>query len=202
MNTNYVGKGIDIFRSILLVVSLAAIGSSACLADQLQWNARSVCAEAAQAIGRESLVISYCSQADADYVEVWLVRGAYIVETSAEGLFEVFVLAKRLYRSQKAFSSVDFPVPTDRWRFNDIRNSGWTIEGIDLAYTYIYAGNGSFQCLGKVLELDCLVGVETIWLPSAVMRTLMPRTRLGYDIRLQSFEFLPARPRGSFERIH
>ncbi|MEE8593054.1 MAG: hypothetical protein V3T03_02890 [Candidatus Bipolaricaulota bacterium] len=201
MNSIRVGKGVDILRGTLFIVFLAVIGSSACLADQLQWNARSVCAEARQAISRESLLISYCSQANVDYVEVWLVRGAYIIETSAEGLFEVFVLAKPLYRSQKAFSSVDFPVPTDRWRFNDIRNSGWTIEGIDLAYTYIYTGNGSFQCLGKVLELDCHVGVETISLPGDVMETLMSRTRLGHNISLQSLEFLPAQPSGSFERI-
>lgn len=201
MNTNYVGKGIDIFRGILLVVSLAAIGSSACLADQLQWNARSVCAEAAQAIGRESLVISYCSQADADYVEVWLVRGAYVVETSAEDLFEVFVLAKRLYKSQQIFSSVEFPVRADQWHFNDTHDFGWVVEGIDLAYTYIYTGGRTFHCLGKVLELDCQVGVETISLPGDVMETLMLRRRLGHYINLQSFEFLPARPRGSFERI-
>ena len=146
-------------------------------------------------------MISYCSQADADYVEVWLVRGAYVVETSAEDLFEVFVLAKRLYKSQQIFSSVEFPVRADQWHFNDTHDFGWVVEGIDLAYTYIYTGSGSFQCLGKVLELDCHVGVETISLPDDVMGKLMPRTHLGHYMNLQSFEFLPARPRGSFERI-
>ncbi len=193
MSTNHVGKGIDIVRGILLGVLLAAIGSSACFADQLQWNPRIACAEAIQAIGQESLLISYCSQANADDVEVWLVRGATIVGTSAEDLFEVLVLAKRLYRSQRAFSSVEFPLSAGQWQFSDVRNSGWTIEGIDLAYTYIYTGAGSFQCLGKVLELECQVGVETISLPGDVMKTLIPRTRLDHSLRLQLFDYLPAR---------
>ena len=201
MNSNHCGKGIIIRLSILLVVFLAVIGSSACLADQLQWNAYGDCTEAAQAIGRESLLISYCSLAAADYVEVWLVRGATVVETTAEGLFEVVVLAKPLFRSQEPFSAVEFPVQADQWDFTASRNAGWTIEGIDLAYTYIYTGNGSFQCLGKVLELDCLVGVETINLPGDVMGTLLPRSRLGHHLSLQPLDFLPARPRSSFGRI-
>ena len=181
-------------RSILLVMCLAVIGSSACLADQLQWNAYGDCAEAVQAIGRDSLLISYCSLSDADYVEVWLVQGAITAETSAEGLFEVSVLAKSLFRSQEPISAMEFPVSADQWHFTATRNAGWTIEGIDLAYTYIYTGNGSFQCLGKVLELDCLVGVETINLPGDVMGTLLPRTRLGRHLSLQPFDFLPAAP--------
>jgi len=201
MNSNHGGKGITVCRSILVVVFLAVIGSSACLADQLQWNAYGDCAKAVQAIGRNSLLIAYCSLSDADYVEVWLVQGAITAETSAEGLFEVSVLAKSLFRSQEPFSAVEFPVSANQWHFTANCNAGWTIEEIDLAYTYIYVGNGSFQCLGKVLELDCLVGVETISLPGDVMRTLLPRTRLGHHLSLQPFDFLLTQPRSSFGRI-
>ena len=195
MNSNHGGKGITVCRSILVVVFLAVIGSPVCLADQLQWNAYGDCAKAVQAIGWDSLLISYCSLSDADYVEVWLVRGAITVETSAEGLFEVSVLAKSLFRSQEPLSAVEFPVSADQWHFAATRHAGWTIERIDLAYTYIYVGNDSFQCLGKVLELDCFVGVETINLPGGVMGTLLPRTRLGHHLSLQLFDLLPVRVR-------
>ena len=163
MNTNRCGNGIALRRSILLIILLAAIGSSVCLADQLQWNTYDVCVEAAQAIAREPLLMSYCSLANADYVEVWFVRDVTVVETSADGLFEVIVLARRLLISQEPFSSVEFPVLADQWRFNAMRDAGWTIERIDLAYVYAYTGGGLFQCLGKVLELDCRVEVALGW---------------------------------------
>lgn len=193
MNTNHVATGIDILRSILLVVFLALIASSACFADQLQWNARSVCVEAAQAIAREPLLMSYCSLASADYVEVWFVRDVTVVETAAAGLFEVVVLARRLLISREPFSSAQFPVLADQWHFNALRDTGWAIEGIDLAYVYTYTGGGSFQCLGKVLGLDCRVDVETISLPGDVMKAVLPRTHLGHNPGLHSFRFLPAR---------
>ncbi len=88
---------------------------------------------------------------------------------------------------------MEFPVPADQWHFNDTRDFGWVVEGIDLAYTYIYTGSGSFQCLGKVLELDCRVEVETISLPGDVMGKLMPGSRLGQGTSLQLLEFLPVR---------
>ncbi|MCK5213638.1 MAG: hypothetical protein KAQ74_06880 [Dehalococcoidia bacterium] len=193
MNTNRLGKGTDIVRSILLVIFLAAIGSSVCLADQLQWNTYDVCVEAAQVIAREPLLMSYCSLANADYVEVWFVRDVIVVETAADGLFEVVVLAKRLLISQKPFSSVEFPVHADQWRFNAIHDAGWTIERIDLAYVYTYTGGGLFQCLGKILELDCNVEVETISLPGEVRKIVQPRTCLGPNLSLQPFSLPPAR---------
>ncbi|MCK4964457.1 MAG: hypothetical protein KAS54_05195, partial [Dehalococcoidia bacterium] len=143
--------------------------------------------------GRESLLISYCSQANEDYVEVWFVRGAFVVHTPVEGLFEVLVLAKRLYKSQKAFSSGEFPLSADQLSFNEERDSAWFAERIDLAYAYIYMGGSSFQCLGKVLGLECLVGVETINLPVDVVEKITPRRSSGHHISLQSFDLLPAR---------
>ncbi len=186
-----VTNGALIWRISILVLLLATISSATCLADQLQWNSLGACKDAVQAIGRQSLLISYCSQANEDYVELWFVQGAYVVHTPAEGLFEVIVLAKRLYKSQKAFSSAVFPVGANDWRFNEVRDSGWFAEGIDLAYVYIHAGDTSFQCLGKVLQLDCLVGVETITLPSDVMEEITPRKHPGHPISLQSFDLIP-----------
>jgi hypothetical protein len=132
-----------------------------------------------------------------DYVELWLVRGAYVVGTPAEGLFEVVVLAKRLYRSRKAFSSGEFPVAADHWSFNKVRDSGWFVAGIDLAYAYVYTGDSSFHCLGKVLELECLIRVETINLPEDVMEKITDGRSPDHHISLQSFDLLPPRPRCS-----
>ena len=177
-----------IARITIVAASLAAIATSACVGDQLQWNAPSVCENAAQAIGRPSLLISYCSQADEDHVELWLVRGLRIVDTPVQGLFEVLVLAKCLYRSQRAFSSGEFPVSDDDWTFDRARDPRWFIAGIDLAYAYIHAGGNSFQCLGKVLELECRVGVETIVLPDDVMEKITTAGNSGRHMSLLSIE--------------
>jgi hypothetical protein len=159
-------------RINIVAASLAAIAALSCLGDQLQWNAPGVCEQAVQAIGRQSLLISYCSQASEDRVELWLVRGLRIIDTPIQGLFEVLVLAKCLYRSQRAFSAGEFPVSDDQWTFDRVCDPGWFIEGIDLAYVYLHAGGSSFQCLGKVLELECRVGVETMVLPDDVMEKI------------------------------
>ncbi|MFC2107949.1 hypothetical protein ACFLS5_00630 [Candidatus Bipolaricaulota bacterium] len=195
MHSKDASKKATIWRIVILVVSLATIGSLACLADQLQWNALSVCEEAAQTIGRQSLLISYCSQANEDYVELWLVRDLKVVITPVANLFEVLVLAKCLYRSQRAFSSEEFPVSAGQWGFNEVHDSGWFIERIDLAYVYTHRGDSSFQCLGKVLQLECLVGVERISLPGDMMEKMMLRRSSSHRISHQSFDLLPARPR-------
>ncbi|MFC2095613.1 hypothetical protein ACFLSW_04160 [Candidatus Bipolaricaulota bacterium] len=178
MNTNHVGTGIDILRSIVLVVLLAGIGSSVCLADQLQWNDEAASRKAVQSLVQESWLISYCSQADSDNVEVWLIRGVYVADTSAEGLSEIQVLAKCLYQSQESFAAYEFPLPEDRWHFEQVNDSGWGIAGIDLAYTYVYTQDSSFQCLGKTLDLQCQIGVETITLPDELMEALEVRSHL------------------------
>jgi len=194
MNSIHVDKGVTICRITILLVSLATIGFSTCFADQLQWNAFSVCEEAAQVIRQESILISYCSQANEDYVELWLVRDLKVVHTRVPGLFEVLVLAKRLYSSHRAFSAEELLVSDENWSLNEVRDPRWFIEGIDLAYVYVHAGGNSFYCLGKVLELECLVDVETISLHGDVMEKMMPRRSPGLQISLQSFDLLLARP--------
>ncbi len=178
MDTNRSGKGSDIVRSILLVLCLVAIGSFTCFADQLQWNDQTDSLRAVQALVEESWLISYCSQADTDNVQIWLIRGVYVADTSAEGLVEIRVLAKCLYQSQEDFAADEFPLSEDRWHFEQVNDSGWGILGIDLAYTYVYAGGSSFRCLGKALDLPCQVGVETISLPNELMKALASRSPL------------------------
>ncbi len=182
-----------ISRITILAVSLAAIATSSCLADQLQWNALSVCEDAMQRIGRHSLLISYCSQADEDYVELWLVRELKVVDTPVAGLFEVLVLAKCLYRSQRTFSSEEFPVSDNHWAFGEAHDPRWFAEGIDLAYVYIHAGGNSFQCLGKAIDLECHVGVETITLPNDVMEKIMVGRSSGRRISPQWIDSIQER---------
>ena len=193
MHVNHAGKAIGNLLGILFVVCLATIGSFTCLADQLQWNDQTDCQRAVQALVQESWLISYCSQADFDSVKAWLVRGVYVADTSAEGLFEIMVLAKRLYQSQGSFSAEEFPLPEDRWHFDHVVDSEWRIVGIDLAYTYIYTKGSSFQCLGKALDLECQVGVETISLPDELMEALESRSHLEPGATLPWYHLSPTR---------
>ena len=178
MDRDRTGKAIGNRLGILLILCLVAIGSFTCLADQLQWNDQTATRRAVQALVQESWVISYCSQADSDDVEVWLIRGVYVADTSAEGLSEIKVLAKCLYQSQESFAADEFPLPEDRWHFEQVHDSGWGIAGIDLAYTYVHTQDSSFQCLGKALDLQCQIGIETIGLPDELMEALEARSHL------------------------
>ena len=173
---------LNAFLFAALAASLVIAGSSTCLADQLQWNALAACERAVQSLRPQSLLISYCSQAGQDYAELWLVKKAYVVHTPAEGLFEVNVRAKRLCRSPVPLSSEDFPLPEACWAFSEARHAGWFYGGIDLAYTYIYTGGSTFQCLGRVLGLECQIGVETINLPDCVMERINAGTSAGRRI--------------------
>ncbi|MBE0635317.1 hypothetical protein IH601_04925, partial [Candidatus Bipolaricaulota bacterium] len=81
-------------------------------------------------------------------------------------------------QSQESFAAGEFPLPEDRWHFEQVHDSGWGIAGIDLAYMYVYTQDGSFQCLGKTLDLPCQIGVETITLPDELMEALEARSPL------------------------
>ena len=181
MNANYCGKRATIRYSIRLGILLALFASFECLADQLQWNDETASLRAVQALVQESWIISYCSLADTDTVQVWLIRGICVADTSAEGLFEVKVLAKCLYQSQESFAADEFPLPEGRWHFEQVTDSGWGFVGIDLAYTYVYTHDNSFQCLGKALDLPCQIGVEIIRLPDELMETLQRRSPLELE---------------------
>jgi len=149
-------------RIVILVVSLGLISSAICFADQLQWNDREICERAARLIGQAPIVLSYCSLADKAHVEVWLVGGVDIVRTAAEGLYEVIVMGKRLCESRRSLPSGNHREPACDIEFEVSRDSHWFVEGIDLAYVYLPTSEGAFRCLGTMLELPCVVEVETM----------------------------------------
>jgi len=162
-------RGVAVF--LLLVGGIA----STCLADQLQWNPVSVCEVAAKAIGRCPLIVSYCSRADADYVSLWVARDTRIVPTSAAGLYELTVSARSLYRSVHPYTPEELLLAGEQQAISRVDEPVWIRRSLDLAYVYIHTGGGRFQCLGKLLGLDCSVAVESIALPAAVMEELTSR---------------------------
>jgi hypothetical protein len=178
---NHLSSGTRVGCIILLVVFLVPVFAGLCSGDQLQWNPFSVCRDAARVITRLPILVSFCSLADEDYVELWLVRDLHAAATSTSGLYEIIVSAERLYRSDCAFSSEDFPVPEEQWSYHKTEGFIWSAVGVDLAYVYVYVGGRSFQCLGQVLGLSCTVEVDTIRLPDPVMAEIA--ARLGTTCR-------------------
>lgn len=177
MNKNRSGKVIGSRLRILFILCFV-VSSFTGLADQLQWNDPAASQQAVHVLVQESWLISYCSLADSDHVSIWLIRGLYIADTSAEGLVEIKVLAKCLYQSQESFAADAFPLSEDSWHVEPADDSGWGITGIDLAYTYVYTHGSTFQCLGRLLDLECQIGVDAISLPDDLMETLEARSPL------------------------
>jgi len=160
---------------LAVVLVLGFAGSS--LGDQLQWNPLSVCRDAAKVIARHPLLASFCSQADEDHIGLWLVRDLEVLATPVPDLHEVLVSAELLCRSDRAYSSEEMPLAEEQQVFQKARNASSFAMGIDLAYVYIYVGGGSFRCLGKVLGLDCVVGVETIHLSRHVLEAIVASSK-------------------------
>jgi len=136
----------------------------------------------------QPLLLTFCSQADEDYVELWLVRNLRVAATSAPNLHEVTVTARRLYTSDRAFSSDDFPVPEENWTFHEAEGPRYVVAGIDLAYVYVHGASGAFHCLAKALGLPCEVGVETIRLPNRVMDDISERRGARFHTELWPLE--------------
>jgi hypothetical protein len=175
MRSKFAVRGVTTRRIAFLIVSLVLIGSLTCLADQLQWNSSDVCERAVRLIRPESILISYCSLADNEHVEAWLVKRVEIVNTPIEGLFEVLIFGKCLYKSKTAFSSGEYREPIDYIEYKSKDQWGGFPKGIDLAYVYIHTGDNSFQCLGKVLGLECLVELERMNFPDDLMKKIIDR---------------------------
>jgi hypothetical protein len=163
-------------RIVVLVVLLQLVFSGLCVGDQYQWSPLSVCEDAAWMVARLPFIVSYCSLADEDYVELWVVRNLQVATTPIPDLYELVASAERLYRSDRAFSSDEFPVPREQWTFHDESDDVNRIAvGVDLAYVYVYVGGGSFRCLAQLLGLPCVVEVETIRLPDRVLGEIAAR---------------------------
>jgi len=159
----------------LLAVLMAFVLALPCTGDQLQWAPLSVCRAAAKVISRPSLLVSYCSQAEKDGVELWSITDLSVAATPCGGLYELNVTAIPRYRSDRAYSSAEFPITEWCWSFHEIETGAPYRVGVDLAYVYIHLGGGSFRCLATVLGLDCIVAVETLHLPEYVMNGLATR---------------------------
>lgn len=153
------------FKMIMVATVLIAVTAVLCFADQLAWNAREICEEAAKRIGRNSILISYCSCCNNEQLEVWLVKRASIAPTVTQGLFEVNVFGRRLYTSKKAFHEEQYSEPVRYEAVIDDGSSRWFFAGIDLAYVYVPTSEGSFRCLAKVIKRECSIHVDTISLP-------------------------------------
>ncbi len=163
-----VAKGVAVRHIVLLVTLLVLISSGMCLADQLQWNSLTICERAVRIIDEARIILSYCPLADKAHIEVWWVGGVDIVRTPAEGLYEVVVTGIRLCESRSPRVSGGHCELVCGIGLEVVRESHWFAEGIDLAYVYLPASEGGFRCLGTILELPCVVEVETIHL--AAMR--------------------------------
>jgi len=152
-------------KMIMLAIVLVAVATVSCLADQLAWNSRGTCEEAAKSIAQGSILLSYCSCCDNEHVEVWLVKGIIVAPTAAHGLFEVNVFGIRLYRSKAAFRETQYSEPVEYETVTVEGPARWFVTGIDLAYVYVPTSEGAFRCLGKVIERECSINVDTISLP-------------------------------------
>ncbi len=149
--------------------------ASAAMADQLAWNAREVSERGARAIRPDTLLVSYCSLADQEAVEVWRVKSVEVTETETPGFYEVNVVGERLFRSEKTFDSGRYAEPVRYREIPPDDNQAVVREGIDLAYVYVPSDGATFRCLGKALDLDCEVEVETITLPEDVLAAAAKR---------------------------
>jgi hypothetical protein len=149
----------------MVAIMLVAITAALCFADQLAWNAREICEEAAKRIKRNSILISYCSCCDNEHLEVWLVKRVIVAPTATQGLFEVNIFGRRLYTSKKAFREKQYSEPVQYEAITGDGSSRWLLEGIDLAYAYVPTSKGSFHCLAKVIKRGCSINVDTISLP-------------------------------------
>ena len=152
-------------RFIILAIVLVAVTTASCLADQLAWNSRRTCEEAAKSIGQGSILLSYCSLCSNERVEVWLVKGINVTPTTTNGLFEVNVFGTRLYTSMETLRDKQYSESVQYEAVTGKEPARWFATAIDLAYVYVPTGEGTFRCLGKVIERACSIKVDTISLP-------------------------------------
>ena len=156
-------------KTIMLAIVLVAVTTMSCLADQLAWNSRGTCEEAAKSIEQGSILVSFCSLCSNEHVEVWLVRGIIVAPTPTQGLFEVNVFGIRLYRSNEAFQEMQYSEPVEYKAVKGQEPARWFAAAIDLAYVYVPTSEGTFRCLGKVINRECSINVDTISLPRQLL---------------------------------
>ena len=168
-------------KTIMLAIILVVVMPVSCFADQLAWNSRGTCEEAAKSIEQGSILLSYCSLCSNEHVEVWLVKEISVAPTAAQGLFEVSILGRRLYRSKEALREKPYSEPVEYEAVTGEGPTRWFITGIDLAYVYVPTSEGTFQCLGKVIDCECSVDVDTLSLPHQLLE--QARREIGRESR-------------------
>lgn len=163
-----------IAQALILSISISPV-----CADQLAWNSLQDCETAVNALPSGSILISYCSNCNNEFVEIWQVRKAVVAYTGNEDNYQVNIFSKKLYRSAAPFSSGQF---SDSVRYEELSagSSGceelYTLEDVDLAYIYVYTPatmvQNFYECLGLHLGLKCEVPTEYIVLPENISERL------------------------------
>jgi hypothetical protein len=165
----YERKEVLMSKTLMVAIILVAITAALCFADQLAWNAREICEEAAKRIRQNSILISYCSCCDNEHLEVWLVKRVIVATIATQGWFKVNIFGRRLFTSKKAFRENQYSEPVQYEAVTGDGSSRWLLEGIDLAYVYVPTSKGSFHCLAKGIKRECSINVDTISLPSQLL---------------------------------
>src|ERR1700728_2840855 len=130
-----------------LVMSLVCRISKA-RADQFIFNPRSICTNALNFIHDGSVVISFCSQCDAEHLEIWRVKQSFVADALYQDQFQLILVGKRLYRSRLEFKQGQYKEPVKFEKVPDSEKS-LLVEGVDLAYLYVQSPDGTFHVLAK-----------------------------------------------------
>jgi len=144
-------------------------------ADQLAYISKEDCERAAKKLPAGTIVISYCSLCDNQYVEVWKVRKTMVSHTGYKDYHAVNIFYTRLFRSKKSFAEGEYKEPVEYEKFvaRDDSESGLYGSSIaDLAYIYTKDADNIFRPLGKQLSLKCEVKTDQVRLPAAVTRDI------------------------------
>jgi hypothetical protein len=141
-------------------------------AEQFDNVPRSVCTNALAYVQPGSIVISYCSQCDREYIEIWKVKDAFAADLQDRDQFQLTLFAKKLFRSKEALAAKELRPGTKFVRARGGEKS-LVVDGVDLAYIYVKRPDGSFHVLAMELNLEPLhCAVETITLPPALLAAL------------------------------
>lgn len=164
-------------RGILVCILFVAAFSflSVVWADQLAYNSCETCENTLKKLPAGSILVSYCSLADEDYVEVWKVQKAVVAYTGFKEFYEIMVFYKKLFRSKQPIKEGKYKEPIEYVRVTakkEDKSDLYDLVGIDFAYVYVPDQKGSYVCLGQSMGLECDVEVEMITLPQEVIEQI------------------------------
>jgi hypothetical protein len=152
-------------RVYILFVFAVSLFQFPVYADQLSWNSREECEKAVKKLSKGSIVISYCSFCNDEYVEIWQVQKAVVTYTGRKEFYKVEIFYRKLFRSKKAFDGGKYKEPVEYEKVfaqKDDKSDLYDRSGVDLAYIYTKETENVFSCLGKQLSFECEVKVDKI----------------------------------------